>query len=85
MSLSARERRILSELERDLAAPDRMPFGADFRWVATMITGLIVGIATLSAGLVLGMPSIAVVGAALTQLGPAAGVAAADARRRAAG
>ena len=55
MSLSARERRILSELERDLAAPDRMPFGADFRWVATMITGLIVGIATLSAGLVLGM------------------------------
>jgi hypothetical protein len=60
-----------------------MPFGADFRWVATMITGLIVGIATLSAGLVLGTPSIAVVGAALTQLGPAAGVRRADARRAA--
>jgi hypothetical protein len=82
MSLSAREQRILSKLECDLAAPSRMPTGADFRRVATMTAGLVVGIAIVSAGLVLGIPSMTISGAALTRLGPLVVVCRASASRR---
>jgi hypothetical protein len=47
-----------------------------------MSTGLLIGIAVLSAGLVLGMPSMAMGGMALTQLAPVVGWVASAFRRR---
>jgi hypothetical protein len=99
MSLSAREQRILSEIERDLTATepilgralasmrlslrDRTVIGRRARqprginrlrgWAIAMITGLLVGVALLSAGLVLNVLPMAIGGAALTQLSPVAG------------
>jgi formate/nitrite transporter FocA (FNT family) len=70
MSLSAREQRILREIERELAKSKR-----DGRWLAAMIGGLVIGIAILSAGVALGNPAMMIGGAVLTQLSPAALVA----------
>jgi hypothetical protein len=95
MSLSEREQRILSEIEREFASsplPGRVPLGMrlPFRsrppaaararwrrranghlgWLVAMVAGLLVGIAILSAGLVLGVPAMMAGGAVLTQLGP---------------
>jgi hypothetical protein len=95
MSLSEREQRILSEIEREFASsplPDRVLLGVRLpfrgrppaavsadrrRWASghpgrlvAMVTGLLVGIAILSAGLVLGDAAMMAGGAVLTQLGP---------------
>jgi len=67
MPLSARELRILSEIERDLAESSRRA-----AWVVGMIVGLVAGIAILWAGVVLGIPAMIVSGAVLTQLSPVA-------------
>jgi uncharacterized membrane protein len=81
MPLSARELRILSEIERDLAESSRRAV-----WVCAMLAGLLVGIALLWAGVVLGIPAMIVSGAVLTQLSPVAlvtrGFLAALSRRR---
>jgi hypothetical protein len=69
MSLSAREQRILREIELELARSTR-----DARWLPVMIAGLVAGIAILSAGVALGNPAIMIGGAVLTQLSPAASV-----------
>lgn len=65
MSLSAREQRVLFEIERDLAKSNR-----DAAWVTAMIAGLVVGIAILSAGGLLGIPAMMVAGTVLAQLSP---------------
>jgi hypothetical protein len=95
MSLSEREQRILSEIERELAsAPSRghmlsgvrLPFrsrppaaapaprrrGANehLGWLVAMVTGLLAGIAILSAGLALDVPAMMAGGAVLTQVSP---------------
>jgi hypothetical protein len=90
MTLSAREERILSEIERGLTASEPLlnralasmrlgvrtgraahpTIGGDAGrgWVIAILTGLLVGIALLSAGLVLDVLAMAIAGAALTQL-----------------
>jgi hypothetical protein len=67
MSLSAREQRILRDIELELARSTR-----DARWVAVLLSGLLAGIAILSAGVALGNPAMMIGGAVLTQLSPAA-------------
>ena len=93
MSLSAREQRILSEIERDLTAAepllgralasmrlglrDKMAIGPRARrprggngyqaWVIAMLTGLVAGIALLSAGFLCKVLPLVFVGTALTQ------------------
>jgi hypothetical protein len=98
MTLSAREERILGEIERDImesepllgralasmrlglrtraaTKPARRPVGvgASRGWAIAMITVLLVGIAVLSAGLVLDVLAMVIAGIALTQLSLVAG------------
>jgi fatty acid desaturase len=81
MPLSARELRILSEIERDLRESSRRTV-----WACAMIAGLLAGIALLWSGVVLGIPAMILSGAVLTQLSPIAlvtrGLLAALSRRR---
>ena len=67
MSLSAREQRILGEIERELTESSRRD-----AWLAAMIAGLLAGIAILWAGVVLRIPAMMISGAVLTQLSPVA-------------
>lgn len=97
--MSAREQRILSEIERDLTATEpllgralasmrlgrrgRVVTGARARrprdsngpqgWVITMVTGLVAGIALMTAGFLCEVLAMVLVGTALTQLSLVAG------------
>ena len=89
MSLSAREQRILSEIERHLTASEPLlgralasmrpglrasgGAGASPRRAIVMVIGLLAGIALLSAGLVLNALPMVIGGSALTQLSLVAG------------
>jgi len=81
MSFSARDKRVLSEIARELAAADprlaralitgRLP-SSTWRAPVVISTCLVTGIALLTAGLVLGIVALFCVGAVLVQFGPAA-------------
>jgi len=83
MSLSSREQRILSEIERGLTASEpslgralatmRHGSRAGQAWALGVIAGLLAGIAVLWAGLVLGVLGMVIGGTALTQLSLVAG------------
>jgi len=70
MSLSARERRTLREVERHLAGSG--PLAGGLGRLAAMLVSLLAGISTVSAGLVPGVPGRVVGGCRLAQLGPVA-------------
>jgi Flp pilus assembly protein TadB len=82
MSLSAREKRILSAIEDDLAAAEPRLASAlgsmrrpawrhpGYGWLTLMASGALAGLGTLLAGLMLGAASLVVTGAVLIQLAP---------------